>query len=478
MATPGFPLTRDLTAALAGLRPGDLGAAAAQRAQIAFLDTLAVIAAGLSEPAVAALARTLGAEGGAAPAHLSARDRALVLGTAAHALDLDDVAFGGHVSAVLVPAILALLPALPQPVDGRRVLLAYAAGYEAWAEVSSRETTLYHAKGAHPTGLLGPIGAAAAAAQLWQLTAGQTAQALGIAASLGAGLTVNFGTMTKPFHAGRAAEAGVFAADLARHGLTAASDALEAWNGFLQVHSPQGAVDLARPPGLAGGALRLAGIAPSVKRFPVCYAAHRAIDAALALHAAGGFDPDALSRIEILISPRHSATLRYDAPLTVAEARFSLEFAVCTALLTGQVGLAQLQAGWLADPQLRRLMARCARRLSDSADPVLEGFAAFDQVTLHRDGAAPLPSPEVARALGHADLPLNPDQIAAKLADCLAQAGGLPPASQVSAAVAGLSDPSATAEALAQVAAAFLALGLPAAPCPSTAGAAAHGPSR
>lgn len=438
------PLTADLARALAHSGAAGLPRQVAARVRIAFLDTLAVIAAGLHDPALGPLAAVL--QGG------TARDRALVLGTAAHALDYDDVAFGGHVSAVIVPAILALLPELPEETPSSAVVLAYAAGYEVWAEVASRETTLYHARGGHPTGLLGPIGAAAAAASLLRLPPGPFAHALGMAASLGAGLTVSFGTMTKPFHAGRAAEAGVLAALLARNGMTAAPDALEAANGFLRVHSPRGEVDLKRPVFLQGGSFRLESVAPSVKRFPVCYAAHRAIDAALSLHATGGFDAGDLERIVILISPRHSATLRYAQPATVAEARFSVEFAVCTALLAGEVGLRQLTDDWLSDPRLQRLMAICRRALSDRPDPVLEGFAAFDQVTLHPRGKPPVQSPPVTRALGHADRPMTAAGIEAKLADCLGLTRGLPPFAAVRDLIAGLGTPKGGTAALARLA--------------------------
>lgn len=422
MTPERFPVTQRLAEALTRLRPEDLTAVAESRARIAFLDTVGVTAAGMAEPPVRHLRRVLGC---VEQMPQAPRDRALVLGTAAHALDYDDVAFGGHVSAVIVPALLALLPEIPPP-DAARLPLAYAAGLEAWAEISSREETLYHAKGGHPTGLLGPIGAAGAASVLLRLDSEATRSALAMAASLGAGLTVNFGTMTKPLHAGRAAEAGVLAALLACGGMTAAPDGLEAPNGFLQVHSPGGTPDLSAPVSLEKSLLRLETVSTSVKRFPVCYAAHRPIDAALALHAMPDCDLAGIAGIEITTSPRHAATLRYNDPQTVAEARFSLEFAVCRALQTGRLGLADLAKDALADPALRALTALCTRRLSDKMDPRLDGYAAHDAVTLRmRDGRC-LESPKIARPLGHADNPLDGDDLDAKLGDCLSQNAKMP----------------------------------------------------
>lgn len=429
MARPGeeapFALTRSLAERVAGFDPATLSDAAAERAGIAILDTLGVMFAGRDEPAVQALAQMLKASGAMAE---TPQTRALVFGTAAHALDYDDVAFGGHVSAVIVPAILALLPPVGQGagIPGRRVLAAYAMGLEAWAEVSTRERTLYHARGGHPTGLLGPIGAAAAAAVILGLDAEGTRNAIATAASIGAGLTVSFGSMTKPFHAGRAAEAGVTAALLAQVGFTGAPDALEAPNGFLAVQSPKGEIDLARPLLMDEGGLRLDHIAPSVKRYPVCYSAHRAVDAAIELHPDYQRLAPEVARIEVLLSPRHAQVLRYRAPQTVPEARFSTEFAVATALVSGGLRPADLSAEGLARADGRAAMGQVVRVLSDRADPVLDGYAAFDQVTLVlRDGRR-IASPEITRPLGHADRPMTAEAAQAKARDCLAAAGLAP----------------------------------------------------
>ncbi len=429
MARPGeeapFALTRSLAERVAGFDPAALSDAAAERAGIAILDTLGVMFAGRDEPAVRALVQMLKASGAMAE---TPQTRALVFGTAAHALDYDDVAFGGHVSAVIVPAILALLPPAGQghAIPGRRVLAAYAMGLEAWAEVSTRERTLYHAKGGHPTGLLGPIGAAAAASVILGLDAERTRNAIATAASIGAGLTVSFGSMTKPFHAGRAAEAGVTAALLAQAGFTGAPDALEAPNGFLAVQSPKGEIDLARPLLMDEGGLRLDHIAPSVKRYPVCYSAHRAVDAAIELHPDyQRLAPD-VARIEVLLSPRHSQTLRYRAPETVPEARFSTEYSVAAALLTGGLGLGDLSEAGLDRPAVRAVMAKVVRVLSDRADPVLDGYAAWDQVTLVLEDGRRIQSPEIMRPLGHADRPMTAKAAQAKARDCLAAAGLAP----------------------------------------------------
>src|SRR5690606_34228890 len=161
---------------------------------------------------------------------------ALVNGMAAHILDYDDVALDGHPSAVLVPAILAQAEA--GSVGGAQMIEAYVAGFEVWAELQAREPGHLHEVGLHPTAVFGAVAAAAACASLRRLDAAGAAAAMAMAASMSAGLVANFGTMTKSFQVGRAAQSGVIAARLAQAGMTASPDALEHDSGFLAALSP------------------------------------------------------------------------------------------------------------------------------------------------------------------------------------------------------------------------------------------------
>src|SRR3990172_1590063 len=154
--------------------------------------------AGSPEPAVQILKKTLAIGGpGEAALYFSsergpAPEAAWINGTAAHALDYDDVALRGHPSTVLVPALLAEGEALNS--TGRELATAYVAGYEVWADLVDRERGKHHDKGWHPTGIFGPIAAAAACARLRRLDSRRAAAALGIAASRASGLMANFGT--------------------------------------------------------------------------------------------------------------------------------------------------------------------------------------------------------------------------------------------------------------------------------------------
>src|SRR6266478_4825750 len=172
-------------------------------------------------------------------------DAALVNGVAAHVLDYDDVTLDGHPSAVLVPAILAQGEVLGS--SGSEMLAAYVAGYEVWAELLAREPVPLHQKGWHPTAVRGPVAAAAACAKLRRLGAQETATALAIASSMAGGLVANFGTHTKCFQVGRAAQSGVIAARLAAAGMTASPDAIEHPIGLLRALLPQSRVDTETP---------------------------------------------------------------------------------------------------------------------------------------------------------------------------------------------------------------------------------------
>ncbi|HTY79314.1 MAG TPA: MmgE/PrpD family protein, partial [Candidatus Bathyarchaeia archaeon] len=219
-----LPLTQALGSFVADIAFARLPEGAVKTARIGFTDCIGTMIAGSPEPCVQILKKTLAnGRGGEASLYLSsercaAPEAAWINGTAAHALDYDDVGQRGHPSAVLVPAILAEAEA--RGASGREMIAAYAAGYEVWAEVASREEGHHHRKGWHPTGILGGIGAAAACAALRGLDAERATHAIALGASQGGGILANFGTMTKPFHAGRAAHAGLMAARLAEAGFT------------------------------------------------------------------------------------------------------------------------------------------------------------------------------------------------------------------------------------------------------------------
>ncbi len=349
---------------------------------------------------------------------------AFVNGVASHALDYDDVALSGHPSAALTAAILAQGHA--QGASGRDCLLAYIVGYEVWAELASREPDPYHIKGWHPTAVFGTVAATAALARLRGFEAPVAARALAIGASLASGLVANFGTMTKPLHAGRVAAQAFEAVTLAGLGLTAADDALEHHAGFLAALSPRGQVDRERP--YRPGEPRILATGLSIKKYPVCYSGHRIIDAVIDIAREADLDATQVARVRVGIGRAQASMLRNAAPVTALEAKFSAQFAVAAALLRRKVGLSELDDAFVNEPAMRALYGKVEIGIVEAPDPEDSAFSRYDTVDIDmRDGRV-LRSGEVRYPRGHAHLPLAEADLRAKFEDCMAvwrrQAGG------------------------------------------------------
>jgi 2-methylcitrate dehydratase PrpD len=252
----------------------------------------------------------------------------------------DDVALAGHPSAVLVPAILAEGWSLDS--SGSDAPAAYVAGYEVWAQIAALEPGHFYERGFHPIAVMGALATAAACARLRKLDSEKTAHAIAIAASLASGLVANFGTMTKSLHVGRAAQAGVIAARLADQGFTASLDVLEHQTGFLRAHSPSGTPDIENGTIDIGKNWRLAEFGIIVKRYPTCYATHRSTDAMLGLVSQHKLEPDDVREIRVHTGVTQKLMLRNSNPQTGLEAKFSMEFAMASALIAGRVSLSEL----------------------------------------------------------------------------------------------------------------------------------------
>jgi 2-methylcitrate dehydratase PrpD len=424
-----MPLTRDLAAFCAGLREEEVPEAALGFVRIGFTDCVATLAAGRHDPVTRALRDALGPAPGGCDLLLglgtaSAPDAAWVNATAAHALDFDDAAQKGHISTVVVPALLA--EAQPLGSSGRRMATAYAAGYEAWAELLRREPDHYHNASWHPTGVFGPIAAAAACGVLRGLDAERMTHALAIAASQAGGLIASFGSMTKPMHAGRAAQAGLLAARLAEAGFTGAEDALEHPKGLMRGISPMGRVD-PESPVEAGRVWKLPRGGLNVKKYPLCFATHRALDGMLDLLAEHPLAPAEVDRVTVTISRRNRSTLRYAQPRTGLEAKFSMQFAMACALVAGRVGLPELEDAFVQRADIQALMRRVEVLPEDREAHDRAGEAPEDIVVVEtRDGARFSRAVDYVR--GGPEKPLRPGELYAKFEACLAAGGVTAPA--------------------------------------------------
>jgi 2-methylcitrate dehydratase PrpD len=192
---------------------------------------------------------------------------------------------------------------------------------------------------------MGAVSTAAACARLRKLDSEKTAHAIAIAASLASGLVANFGTMTKSLHVGRAAQSGVIAARLADQEFTASLGVLEHQTGFLRAHSPSGTPEIENG---IGKNWRLAEFGINVKRYPTCYATHRSIDAMLGLVSQHKLKPDDVREIRAHTGVTQKLMLRNSKPQTGLEAKFSMEFAMASALIAGRVSLSELTDEFVA----------------------------------------------------------------------------------------------------------------------------------
>jgi 2-methylcitrate dehydratase PrpD len=411
-------LTRSAGGFVARLRYADLPPGAAQAAMTGMADCASVILLGLEQPVTSLVAKgaPLADEAVALWGKLrtTADYAALLNATSAHSLDYDDTSGDSHPSAVLFPAILAV----GEPfASGKDILTAYVAGYEVWCDLASRDEGKHHAKGFHPTGIFGPVGAAAACSNLLRLNAEQASAALAIAASMSAGLVANFGTMTKPYQLGRAAQSGVLAAQMAAAGMTAGTDALEHPQGFLSAFSPAGQVDCETEP-CFGETWRIVTEGINIKLYPVCYAAHRMIDSVTAMDSVLRNRANAIRSIRVYLGKSQSQILRYRTPSDALQAKFSAEFAVAAAILAGHVGLGELEDAYVNGVDVGRLMSCTERIESDEIDLDQSLFSPADWVEIEFTDGETRVGPPVRFAAGHARNPVADSKLWLKFEEC------------------------------------------------------------
>jgi 2-methylcitrate dehydratase PrpD len=390
-----------------------------------FADCVAVMIAGAKEDApriAASMVEERRREEGCAPEipsgrRLPAADAAFVNGVAAHVLDYDDVAMDGHAGVALVPAILADGWALGS--SGRDALGAYIAGYEIWALLRSLEPGPLHERGFHPTAIWGTVAAAAACARLHRLDAEAATRAIAISASLAAGLVANFGTMTKSLHAGRAGQAGVLAARLAKEGFTASPDVMEHATGFMNAHSASGRPDLDNRDRELGRRWRLPEMGLHIKRYPVCYATHRSIDAMLELVAEHDLRPSDIRTVRVKAGRTQFIMLRNHMPQTGLEAKFSMEFAMASAVVAKRVGLRDLTDTFVRQPDVVELMGKvvCVPVEAEGDDGLPFGPADVVEVAL-RSGQV-LEHAPVRAAKGSWQKPMTAGEFREKFDDCV-----------------------------------------------------------
>ncbi|MGH7364394.1 MAG: MmgE/PrpD family protein, partial [Candidatus Methylomirabilales bacterium] len=354
------------------------------------------------------------------PAHMAA----LANGAAGHAMDYDDTQLAtskesvyGLLTHPTVPALSAALPlAEAGGASGRDLLLAYVAGVEVMCRIADAVNPRHYQAGFHSSGTIGTFGAAAAAAKLLRLNEDAVLRALGLAGSMAAGLRESFGTMTKPYHVGRAAENGVVAARLARRGFTAARNILEAKRGFYSAAA--GGFDPDKISGKLGKPFFFEEPGISIKPYPSGSLSHPAQDLLFDLMREHRFAADDVEGMQVGTNSHVLNALIYSMPTTALEGKFSMPFCMAIGLLTGKAGIAQFKDRWVRDPRTVALM----KRIQHVLDPEIERQG-YDRMRTSlefrlRDGRVIRGTADVFR--GHPARPMSREEIEEKFSECAA----------------------------------------------------------
>jgi len=425
--------TADLAAFAANVTLDEVPEQARRLSRRHLLDSLGVMLAGSTTPG-SRLTQELFAEMGGAPQAtlVGAGRRGTLLqaayanGEAGHAMDYDDTQLASQLGRVYgllmhpsVPILGAVLPvAEARRATGAGTLLAFAIGVEAACTVAEALLPAHYERGFHTTGTCGAIGAAAAAGRLLALDAAGMERALGLAASTSAGLRENFGTMTKPFHCGRAAENGVLAALRAARGHTASAAILEAQRGFFSAY---GGGEKALVSDRLGTPWTILDPGISIKPYPSGSLTHPAIDAMLELVTEHDVGPDQVAEIHAAVNRYMPDALLHRAPRDELQAKFSMQYALAMALLDRRAGIAQFSDQRVTSADAQEWTARVVVEVDERAERA--GYdRMYSAVSVRLTNGTTLRR-EASFARGSPQRPMTDDELVAKFAECAAVAG-------------------------------------------------------
>ncbi|MBI4202912.1 MAG: MmgE/PrpD family protein [Chloroflexi bacterium] len=346
---------------------------------------------------------------------------ALANGVAAHADDYDDTQLAetpdriyGLLTHPTTPALSTLTVAQEVGASGQDFLTAFCTAMEVECKLAEAINPQHYAQGFHTTGTFGVFAAVAGAAKLYKLTPQQTRFALGIAASKSAGIRVNFGTMTKPYHAGAAAENGLVAAKLAALGYEADPNALDGQWGYFQVTG--GGVDAPRVIGRLGNPYTLSRPGVSVKPYPCGSLNHPSMDTLLDLLTEHDIKADQIEEIRLGAGYNILNPLRYTDPQNELEAKFSLHFCLGILALRRRAGIREFTDDVVRSPDVRAMMARVKTYHSPEIEAKgSERMRSLVEVRL-KDGRTF--SREAFTSRGQPDRPMGRQEMGEKFTDC------------------------------------------------------------
>jgi len=284
----------------------------------------------------------------------------------------------------------------------------------------------HYKKGFHSSGTIGTFGATAAAAKLLRLDREATSHALAIAASMASGIRVNFGTMTKPLHVGRASQNGIIAAELAAKGFTGGHDALDPPWGFFQVFSFADGFDADRIVGKLGHPYTIVSPGVSIKPYPCGVLGHPTMDAMRKLVIAHDVKPEQITAIRVRAGSNILNPLRYPIARNELEAKFCPAFMVSAIALRRKAGIHEFTDEFVRSAPVQQMMMKVERILDKEIEA--RGFEKIrSTVEVDLEDGRRLVEHADERYRGGPDRPFTRDELHEKFSECAALV--LPPAS-------------------------------------------------
>jgi 2-methylcitrate dehydratase PrpD len=410
---PPPPVTQILARYITSARFEDLPANVRKEGTRTFLNWMGVAVGGSHHETVNNAVAALSPFSGKPEANLMGRgdkldilNAALVNGISSHIFDYDDT----HLKTIIHPAgpVASAILALSQhiPVSGRDFLNALVLGMETECRIGNAVYPSHYDLGWHITGSCGVFGGAAAAGKLLGLTEQQMAWALGLAASQPVGLKIQFGTMTKSFHAGRAAQNGLTAALLAAQNYTADVTALEGKDGWAQALSR--AVNWAEV--TEGLGTRYEAALNTYKPFACGIVAHPGIDAAIQLRNENKLTPDQIDSVVLHANPLVLSLMGKTEPKIGLEGKFSIYHCIAVGLIFGAAGERQFQDAVVRDPTVTALR----HKVTVNTDPTVASQKCDLSVKLKNGKVL---TKHIENAIGSLEKPLSDAALEAKFAD-------------------------------------------------------------
>jgi 2-methylcitrate dehydratase PrpD len=426
-------ITEELANFVVNTRPEDFPPEVQHIAKRCIIDGTGVILAGSTEPCTRIVRDYVRSGEGKkestlldkgknqAPAHLAA----LVNGTAGHAMDWDDTALSNTPdrAALLHPTLPPLVAGLAVGEklgrSGREFLTAFLVGFEVECKIAEAIHPDHWVRGFHTSNTCGVFGATAAAAKLMGLPGKQVRSAFGIATSMAAGVIVNFGTMAKPLHMGRAGENGIVSAQLAALGFEAHPDALEGPYGFF--HAFAGGFNPDKIHGKLGRPFSIVDPGVSIKPYPCGALGHPAMDAMRALVIQHDLRPEDVDHVKVatgsnVLPPK--GPLRYKKAQTALEAKFCLPFQMAAMMIRRKAGIKEFTEEFAQSPAVQELMDR----VKAVVDPGIDALGRHKIVSVIevrlKDGRI-LRGKSSEHYRGGPHNPLTREELAEKFNDCV-----------------------------------------------------------